>query len=69
MTLKTDAKFLENTKHSKAQNVWLFLSKVREVWAKKYRAVIFHDMASDANLNKLWPCGFKNGMRNWVNFH
>ena len=21
------------------------------------------------NLNKPWPCGFKNGMRNWVNFH
>ena len=20
-------------------------------------------------LNKPWPCGFKNGMRNWVNFH
>ena len=21
------------------------------------------------NLNESWPCGFKNGMRNWVNFH
>ena len=21
------------------------------------------------NLNKPWPYGFKNGMRNWVNFH
>ena len=21
------------------------------------------------NLNKPWPCGFKNSMRNWVNFH
>ena len=21
------------------------------------------------NLNKPWPCGLKNGMRNWVNFH
>ena len=21
------------------------------------------------NLNKPWPCGFKNDMRNWVNFH
>ena len=20
------------------------------------------------NLNKTWPCGFKNDMRNWVNF-
>ena len=20
------------------------------------------------NLNKPWPCGFKNGIRNWVNF-
>ena len=22
-----------------------------------------------SNLNKPWPCGFKNGLRNWVNFH
>ena len=21
------------------------------------------------NLNKPWPCGFKNGIMNWVNFH
>ena len=21
------------------------------------------------NLNKPWPCGFKNGMKNWVNSH
>ena len=21
------------------------------------------------NLNKVWPCGFKNGMKYWVNFH
>ena len=21
------------------------------------------------NLNKPWPCGFKNDMKNWVNFH
>ena len=21
------------------------------------------------NLNKPWPCGFKNDMRNWLNFH
>ena len=21
------------------------------------------------NVNKTWPCSFKNDMRNWVNFH
>ena len=33
-----------------------------------------HDMNREhwtvvQSLNKPWPCSFKNGMRNWVNFH
>ena len=47
----------------------LFLSNVYEVWAKKHRGVIFHDTeVIFQNLNQPWPCGFKNGMRNWVIF-
>ena len=47
----------------------LFLSNVYEVWAKKYRGVIFHDTeVIFQNLNQPWPCGFKNGMSNWVIF-
>ena len=29
----------------------------------------FMTLNNDANLNKPWPYGFKNGMRNWVSFH
>ena len=29
----------------------------------------FMTLNSDANLNKLRPYGFKNGMMNWANFH
>ena len=40
------------------------------VWAKKNtEEPSFMTLNSDAKLNKLWPCGFKNDMRNWVNFH
>ena len=59
--------------HSKVWKFYfdgLFLSKGYEVWAKKeYRGVIFHDAEVMQNLNKPWPCGFKNGIINWVNFH
>ena len=48
----------------------LFLSKVYEVWAKKIqRSYLSWHWTVMQNLNKPWPCGFKNGMRNWVNFH
>ena len=39
---------------------------------QKYRGVIFHGNEQwfyDENLNKPWHCGFKNGMKNIVNFH
>ena len=46
------------------------LQSICEVWAKKYRGVIFHETGTAVqNLNKPWLCGFKNGMRNSVNFH
>ena len=48
----------------------LFLSKVYEVWAKKIqRSYLSWHWTVMQNLNKPWPCGFKNDMRNWVNFH
>ena len=67
--------------HSKVQTFYfdgLFLAKVYEVWAKKIqrrelkkiqRRYRSWQRTVMQNLNKLWPCGFKNGMRNWVNFH
>ena len=35
----------------------------------KYRGVIFHDTKQWGKVLTKWPCGFKYGMRNWVNFH
>ena len=58
--------------HSKVQKFHfdgLLLSKLYEVWAKKYRGVIFHDTKQWGKVLIKWPCSFKNGMRNWVNFH
>ena len=39
-----------------------FCPKYMRFELKKYRGVIFHD----TNLNKPWPCGFKNDMTNWM---
>ena len=48
----------------------LFLSNVCEVWTKKtQRSYLSWNWTVMHNLNKPWPCGFKTGMRNWVNFH
>ena len=48
----------------------LFLSKVYRVWFKKIQgSYLSWHWTVMQNLNKPWPCGFKNGMRNWVNFH
>ena len=59
--------------HSKLEKFhfdMLFLSKVYEVWAKKIQiSCLSWHWAMMQNLNKPWPCGFKNGMMNWVDFH
>ena len=40
------------------------------VWAKEIqRNYLSWNWTVMQNLNKHWPCEFKNGMRNWVNFH
>ena len=36
---------------------------------RKYKKVISWHWRVMLNLNKAWPCGFKTGMWNWVNFH
>ena len=37
---------------------------------QKYRGVIFHDAEYWYQIwINFWPCGFKSGMKNWVNFH
>ena len=57
--------------HSKIQKFHfdgLYFSKLYEVWAKKYRGVMFHWTVMQ-NFNRPWPCGFKNVMRNSVNYH
>ena len=49
---------------------WAILPREYEVWAKKIqRSYLSWHWTVMQNLNKPWPCGFKNGMRNWVNFH
>ena len=58
--------------HSKVQKLLsnvLFLSKVCKVWAKKMQRIYlsWHSTLTQ-NLNKPWPCGSKNGMKNWVDF-
>ena len=48
---------------------WALLSKVYEVWAEKIqRSYLSWNWTVMQNLNKLWPCGFKNGMRDGWNF-
>ena len=47
-----------------------FLSKVYEGWVKKIqRSYLSWHWTERQNLNKPWPCSFKNGMRNWVKFN
>ena len=42
----------------------LFLSKVYKVWATKiHRGYLSWHWTMMQNLNKLWPCGFENGIR------
>ena len=59
--------------HSKVQKFnfdGLFLSRVYDVWAKKIqRSYVPWHWTVMQNLNKTWPCGLKNGTKNWVNFH
>ena len=48
----------------------LFLSKVYKVWTTKIqRSYLSSHWKVMQNLNKPGPCGLKNCMRNWVNFH
>ena len=46
-----------------------FCPKYMRFELKKYRSHLSWHWTVMQNLNKPWPCGFKNGIRNWVNFH
>ena len=46
-----------------------FCPKYTRFQLKKCRLFIFHDTEVVQNLNKFWPCGFKNGIIIWMNFH
>ena len=62
-----------SSNHSKVQKFLfngLFLSKVYEVWPKKIqRSYLSLKWTVMQNLNKPWPCSFKNDITNCVNFH
>ena len=59
-----------HSKVSKFHFDGLFLFKVYKVWAKEtQRCYLSWHWTVMRNLNKPWPFGFKNGMRNLVSFH
>ena len=48
----------------------LFVQSIQGLSYKNTKELPFMTLNSDARLEyKPWPCGFNNGMRNWVNFH
>ena len=62
--------FHPNTQKSKNFTSMGYFCPKYEVWAKKiYRSYLLWHWTVMQNLNKLWPCAFKNNMRNWMNFH
>ena len=75
--LKNDIRNLDNFHAScwKSKNLhfdWIRLSKAQSIkifrW-KSTKELCLMTLNSDVKFEKPWPCGFKNGMRNWVNFH
>ena len=85
MTVKSDAKLKEKLTfafkydmknllnfHSTTQCLFdeLFFSKVFKLRATQIkRSYLSWHWTVIQNLNKPGPCGFKNAMRKWVNFH
>ena len=50
--------------------VWNFhFDGIRFELKKIHRSYLSWRWTLVQNLNKSWPCGFKDGMRNWLNFH
>ena len=69
MTLKSDATTQKSEKFTSMGYVCL---KYMRLELNKYRGVTFHDAEQWTvmqNLNKPWPCGFKNDTSNWVKLH
>ena len=56
--------------HLKSQNFyidWLLLSKVYNVWPKKYRC--FMTQTFDAKFEEKLTCGLENNIKNLASFH
>ena len=62
--------FIQPLKSPKISLRWAIFVQCIWVWARKHkRSYLSWHGAVMQNLNKPWPCGFKNGIINWVNFH
>ena len=62
--------FNQPLKSLKTSHQWgIFVQSIWGLSLKNTEELSFITLNSDAKLNKPWPCGFKSGMRNWVNFH
>ena len=47
----------------------LFVQSIQGLSYKNTESYLSWHRTVMENLNKCWPCGFKNGIRNWVNVH
>ena len=47
----------------------LFVQSMQGLSYKIQKVYLPYHWTVMQNLNKPWPCGFKTGMRNWMNFH
>ena len=68
---KNDMKHLVNfhpTTQKSKNFTWMgyFCPKYMRFGLKKFRGVIFHDTEAMQNLNRPWPCGFKNDIIGWT---
>ena len=62
--------FTQALKSLKISFRWaLFVQSIQGLSYKNTEELSFMTLNSDANFNKPRPCGSKNDMRNWVNFH
>ena len=62
--------FTQPLKSLKISVSWaLFVQSIEGLSYKNTEKFSFMKLNSHAQFNKPWSCGFKNGMRNWVNFH
>ena len=62
--------FTKQLKSLKISFQWaLFDQSIEDLSYKKPEEISFMSLSRDTNMDKPWPCGFKNGMGKRVNFH